>query len=265
MNDHPPDLFAGTAAYYARFRPGYPAEFLTHVVERFKLDGRGRLLDLGCGTGQLTLPLASYVAEAIGLDPDPAMLAEAAVAAERTGAQNVRWLRGSDRDLDQLRHEIGTLRLALMGRSFHWTEQDALLRSLNELIEPDGGVVVVSDEERVWAGQEAWHETIRQTIHHWLGPQRRAGSGNYAVEHRPFDDILAASPFPRVEHYHLTVERTPSIGEIVGYLYSTSFCSPTVLGDKRAAFEADLRQQLGTYDRLAESIDIDAWLAWRDD
>lgn len=265
MNRHTPDIFAGTAAYYARFRPGYPAEFLAHVIERFGLNGQGRLLDLGCGTGQLALPLAPYVAEAIGLDPDPAMLAEAAAAAERAGIENVRWLRGSDRDLDRLSTEIGSLRLVLMGRSFHWMERDETLRSLDALIEPDGGVIVVSDEERVWAGQEAWHETIRQVIHRWLGPRRRAGSGNYAVEHVPFDDIFAASPFSRVERYHLTVRRTPSIDEIIGYLYSTSFCSPAVLGDKRAAFEADLRQQLNVYDRLTESIELGAWLAWRDD
>jgi ubiquinone/menaquinone biosynthesis C-methylase UbiE len=263
MNDHTPDLFAGTAAYYARFRPGYPDAFLTHVVERFGLNGQGRLLDLGCGTGQLALPLAPYVGEAVGLDPDPAMLAEAAATAERSGVCNVRWLQGSDHDLEQLRHEIGPLRLALMGRSFHWMERGAVLRDLDSLIEPAGGVVVVSDDERVWAGQEAWHEAIRQTIQRWLGPQRRAGSGNYAVEYVPFDESFAASPFARVEHYHLTVERTPSLDEIVGYLYSTSFCSPGVLGNKRAAFEADLRQQLSAYDRLTESIGLDAWLAWR--
>jgi ubiquinone/menaquinone biosynthesis C-methylase UbiE len=265
MNDHAPDLFAGTAAYYARFRPGYPAEFLAHVVERFGLNGTGRLLDLGCGTGQLALPLAPSVAEAIGLDPDPSMLAEAAASAERTGIQNVRWLLGSDRDLDRLRDTIGRFRLALMGRSFHWMDRDAVLRALDKLIEPAGGVVVVSDEERVWAGREDWHETIRQTIHHWLGPQRRAGSGNYTVRHVPFDDTFAASPFSHVEHYHLTVERTPTIDEIIGYLSSTSFCSPAVLGEQQAPFEADLRQRLNTYDHLTESIEFDAWLAWRGD
>src|SRR6185437_675545 len=117
-----PDLFAGTAAYYARYRPGYPEAFLRHVVEHFGLDGTGRLLDLGCGTGQLALPLASHVSEAIGIDPDPAMLAEAAAAAERSGIRNVRWLLGSDRDLDRLQDAIGQPRLVTMGRSFHWME-----------------------------------------------------------------------------------------------------------------------------------------------
>ena len=51
-------LFAGTAWYYARYRPGYPKIFFDKVIERFHLDGRGCLLDLGCGTSQLTIPLS---------------------------------------------------------------------------------------------------------------------------------------------------------------------------------------------------------------
>jgi hypothetical protein len=44
-------LFSGTAPYYARFRPGYPQAFFSDVITRFALNGTGRSLDLGCGTG----------------------------------------------------------------------------------------------------------------------------------------------------------------------------------------------------------------------
>ncbi|MDP4510159.1 class I SAM-dependent methyltransferase [Nonomuraea turcica] len=71
-------LFTGTSAFYTRFRPGYLKVFFDDVIQRFGLDGSGRLLDLGCGTGQLTIPLADHVAEATGMDPEPDMLTEAA-------------------------------------------------------------------------------------------------------------------------------------------------------------------------------------------
>lgn len=71
-------LFAGTAWHYARYRPGYPRLLFDDLVDRFGLDGTGRLLDLGCGTAQLLLPLAEHVAEAVGIDPEPEMLARSA-------------------------------------------------------------------------------------------------------------------------------------------------------------------------------------------
>jgi trans-aconitate methyltransferase len=79
------DLFTGTAWWYARYRPPLPPAFVDRLAERCRLDGGARLLDLGCGTGRLTLPLARHVAEAVGLDAEPEMLAEAARQAPAAG------------------------------------------------------------------------------------------------------------------------------------------------------------------------------------
>jgi ubiquinone/menaquinone biosynthesis C-methylase UbiE len=87
-------LFEGTAWHYARYRPGYPQPFFDDLVERFGLDGTGRLLDLGCGTGQLAIPLAAHVAEAVGMDPEPEMLVEAARCAQAAGVTNATWAQG---------------------------------------------------------------------------------------------------------------------------------------------------------------------------
>ena len=262
----PSDLFAGTAHYYARFRPAYPAAFFRHVVARFGLDGTGRLLDLGCGTGQLALPLAAHVAEAVGMDPEPEMLAEAAAAADRVSVRNVRWVRGGDRDLDRLRDDLGAVRLVTIGRAFHWMDQDATLRSLDRIVEPAGGLVVVSDNERIWNCAGAWQEAVQAVIQRWLGPAQRAGSGTRATPHDPFEEILARSPFARVEPYQLSYRRAATVDEIVGYLYSTSYCSPAVLGASREGFEADLRrtlQELNPAGVFVEEVELGAWLAWR--
>jgi len=262
----PPDLFAGTAAYYAQFRRGYPDDMLPHVVARFGLDGTGRLLDLGCGTGHLALPLAARFADAIGLDPEPEMLAAAAAAADRAGVRNVRWLQGSDRDLGRLRAELRPVRLVTIGRAFHWMNQDATLRELDDLVEPAGGLVLTSDNEMIWNQAGVWQEAVQAVIQRWLGSAQRAGSGARATPHDPFEVHLARSPFARVEHYALRYRRAVTIEMIVGYLYSTSYSSRRVLGDLRESFEADVRRTLHDLNpagSFSEEVGLDAWLAWR--
>jgi ubiquinone/menaquinone biosynthesis C-methylase UbiE len=265
MIDPVPDLFASTASYYARFRPGYPEPFFQFVIDRLSLDRTARVMDLGCGTGQLAIPLAAHVNAVVGIDPEPEMLAEAAKAAHQMGADNIRWVRGSDRDLAQMADELGIFRAVTMGRSFHWMDRDATLRTLAGMVEPAGGVVVVADNERIWGVDGWWQETVRETITRWLGPVRRAGSGVRVVFER-FEEVFARSAFPTVETYSLMMHRTMTTDDIIGYLYSTSFCSLAVLGKQRAAFEEDLRQRLyalnpaGVFD---EDVALDAWLLTR--
>ena len=49
----------------------------------------------------------------------------------------------------------------------------------------------------------------------------------------------------------------------VGALFSTSYCSPTVLGDRRATFEADLRAALAGVPEIVRHLAVDVILARR--
>ncbi|MYV68323.1 methyltransferase domain-containing protein, partial [Streptomyces sp. SID2131] len=70
-------LFAGAAASYGRGRPPYAPGLVDALAGAPGLDGRERLLDVGCGPGTLALPLAPLFEEVVGVDPDGGMLAEA--------------------------------------------------------------------------------------------------------------------------------------------------------------------------------------------
>src|SRR5215217_2452840 len=51
-------LYLGSAPYYLRGRPPYAPELAETLRRILPLDGQGRLLDVGCGPGVVTLPLA---------------------------------------------------------------------------------------------------------------------------------------------------------------------------------------------------------------
>ena len=264
----PDDLFAGTASYYARRRPGYPPAFIAHIVARYGLDGTGRLLDLGCGTGQLALPLAAHVGEVVGLDPDREMLAEAARAAATAGARNISWLVGADRDLEHppLRERLTSLRLTTIGRAFHWMAQDRTLTALYTLTEPGGGVVITGEPDVVWDGPRHWQQAATAVVRRWLGEARRAGSGTYTPPSERWEATLARGAFVGLETFQLAFTRRWDIDGVRGYLYSTSYCSPRLLGARLPAFERDLRDALLALEPggvFEQDVELEAHLVWK--
>ena len=68
--------------FYQRYRHGYPAAAIDVLTDAFQLSPEDLVVDLGCGTGQLTLPIAAKVRGVIGVDPEPDMLIRARRAAD---------------------------------------------------------------------------------------------------------------------------------------------------------------------------------------
>jgi len=233
-------LFEGTAWHYARYRPNYPEAFLADLVARFHLDGSGRLLDLGCGTGQLTVPLAGHVATAVGMDPEPEMLAEAASRARMTDVTNVTWVQGGSGDLPG---ELGCFRLVTMGRSFHWMDREEVLAVLDGMVDAQGGVVIANDSCLV-RPTTAWQQAIENMQDRFLPPNWQAGSPNPADAGEPHEAILARSPFRSVHRRVYEFTRAWTSERIIGYLYSTSLPLHRLLGDRRAAFEQEVTDAL---------------------
>ena len=240
-------LFEGTAWHYARYRPGYPEAFFADVVARFHLDGTGRLLDLGCGTGQLAIPLARHVGSAVGLDPEPEMLAEAATQAEAANVTNVTWVQGSSADLPG---GLGRFRVVTMGRSFHWMDREQVLTALGGMVDADGGLVIVNDGCLV-RPTTPWQQAIEDVQPRFLPSDWRAGIPD--VSHpEPHEQLLARSPFPRVDRKVHEFTRRWSIDHAIGYLYSTSVPLRRLLGDRRAAFERAVTDALLAIDASGE-------------
>lgn len=233
-------LFTGTAWHYARYRPDYPEAFLADIVARFHLDGTGRLLDLGCGTGQLAIPLAEHVATAVGMDPEPEMRAEAARRAQAAHVTNVTWAQGSSADLPC---GLGRFRLVTMGRSFHWMDRERVLLALERMVDAEGGLVIANDGCLV-RPTTAWQRAIDDVQQRFLLPDWRAGSPNPLDAGELHQDILARSTFRCAHRLVHEFTRVWTIERAIGYLYSTSLPLRRLLGDRRADFEREVSDAL---------------------
>jgi SAM-dependent methyltransferase len=80
-------LYDDPELYNARSEPEPFASFYTAIAREFG----GPLLELGCGTGQITVPIAQAGIETVGLDISPPMLDAAKAYAAKQGVE-VRWV-----------------------------------------------------------------------------------------------------------------------------------------------------------------------------
>lgn len=262
----PTELFASTAPYYARYRSGYPPELFTELVDRFGLDGTQTVLDLGCGTGQLAIPLARHVAQVIAVDPEPTMLDEGRRLADERGLANIVWRHGDAHHLDEL--DLPTLDLVTMGASFHWTDRDTLLATLDTLVADHGAVIVTSGGAPGEHTPPPWTDTITDIRTRYLGPARRAGSGTYTHPEERHAEVLARNPFNHIDTVEWTWQLPRDLDSVVGLQFSFSYSAPAQFGDEdtRARFEQDLREALSTQfpgGDFTETIRTEALIATR--
>ena len=260
------DIFRGTAWYYARFREGYPAEFFDLVRQKFDLSLGDKVLDLGCGTGQIAIPISSIVKEVVAMDPEPEMIEEGKNQAKTNDARNIVWLEGGSEDLSGLKAKLGSFKLAALGTSFHWMDRPKTLDVLNEMLTDDGGIVIVWNTSIWTKDRNEWQTAVLNVIKKWLGEKRRAGSGYFQIAPRRHAEFVRKSKFNSVEEWkhHWTVSL--SLDEVVGNLYSTSMANPHILGDKKDAFEKDLIEalmQVCPKGVFTSEGDLEAVLAWK--
>lgn len=231
-------LFKGVAQYYATYRPGLPPQIASHLTSRFGLDGRGTLLDMGCGTGQSTFALAPLFEKTVAFDVDEEMLNEAR--RRQPKGLNIEWQRRSDREVTTTE---GPYRLAVACRAFNWMDQYPLLERLHNILEPGGGVALIGDGS-FWTGCDPWQERVKEVIQSFLGQRRRAGNSTYSAPEEPYVVTLKKNGYDDPCYEAIPVVREWDLQGILGYLYSTSFSARHLYGDRIAEFENVMREEL---------------------
>ncbi len=195
------------------------------------------------------------------MDPDAAMLDEAHRAADAAGVTNVRFVQGSSWDLTPA---MGEFRLVTMGSSFHWMDRDQVLQTLYEMVTTGGGIAL-ADQRAVPPGP--YWPIVKELLAEFLGPRRRAGQGFYTHPEEAHAAVVRRSRFTVLPTWTCEYSRDESIDEIVGALYSTSFASRRLFGDRVDDFETTLRKRLRELEpsgMLSARIVVTALLAAKD-
>ncbi|BCL25666.1 class I SAM-dependent methyltransferase [Streptomyces aurantiacus] len=268
-------LFLGTAAHYRRGRLPYAPGLADTLAEVLELDGRGRLIDVGCGPGTIALDVAHLFGEIVGVDPDRGMIAEAArEAAARELSGKTRWVRARAEDLPA---GLGTFTVAVFGQSFHWMDRDLVAATVRDMLRPGGALVHISDvktETRTAEGlphPAVPYPALDDLVGRYLGPVRRAGrgvlpQGTPGNEAAVFGRAGFTGPQRHVVPGGQALERTSD--DVVAGVFSMSFSAPHLFGPRQDAFEADVRRllrEVSASDRFSERRPSTEIFVWRRD
>jgi SAM-dependent methyltransferase len=248
-------LFAGAAGYYEQGRFPYAPGLADTFARSLALDGQGRLLDVGCGPGTVTLRLAPLFGAAVGLDPDADMLAPARMAADRLGVGNATWVR---QRAEALPAGLGSFRAVTFAASFHWMDRPRVASAVAAMLDPGGAVVQVdapgyraadlaAEAQRgTLAFPPPPDEAIDQLRRRYLGSDRRAGQGIRNTSPSGEDGVFREAGFLPAQTVTVPDQRAVELtaDDVVARVFSISSTAPHLFGDRRQDFEADLREIL---------------------
>lgn len=127
---------------YDQFRPTYPADLYSKILEFTSLASNSQILEIGIGTGQATEPFLAAGYHITALEPS-ANLADFA-RKKYSGAPNVSLVQGRFEEI------IPNDRFDLIyaATSFHWIRSDSRMQLLQSHLKPGGAVALFWNHPR---------------------------------------------------------------------------------------------------------------------
>jgi SAM-dependent methyltransferase len=257
-------VFDAMAAEYDRHRPAYPDELVDQACQVAGIGSGDRVLEVGCGTGQLTRSLLARGLRVTALEPGANLIARAT----QNLAGGVEFVNAKLEDAALPR---GQFQAVFSASAFHWVDPEVSWQKAADALVPGGTLALVQyfglEEPRSRPDQEAVLAAIRKVAPDiaagWpayrdldatiTGVEERRGNVSRAwawlgscdlgrdYAGRLFGDAgLAVTP--------MLAEHTP--GELNALLRTMSFYS-RLSPDQRQALE---REHQAIYERLGRPI-----------
>jgi len=135
------DHFSSHAAGYAAYRPTYPPELVTFLADTSPATSIA--IDCGCGTGQLSIPLAGRFDRVVALDASAAQIASAPahprVEYRVAGA-------------DAIGEPDGSADLVTVAQAAHWFDLDRFYMEARRVLRRGGILALITPTWRMTGG-----------------------------------------------------------------------------------------------------------------
>ena len=130
-------------------RPPYPPETYEILLSLLG-ESRGRVLDVGCGTGKIARTLVNHVVGVDAVDFSQEMI-RVGKSLTNGNHSNLRWINGSVEDV----RLYPPYDMVTAGASIHWMEWNVVFPRFKELLTTDGCLVIIDGDRPIGA---PWHD-----------------------------------------------------------------------------------------------------------
>lgn len=146
------EVFDRIAASYDRHRPSYPPELIDRACELARLKQGDEVLEIGCGTGQLTRALIDRGLRVTAIEPGERLVAIAHQ--YLADCDYVRFLHARFEDVTLPRARFAAV---FSASAIHWVDPDVGWRRIAEVLVPAGTLALVQ-----YIGLRDWHSVEDQ-------------------------------------------------------------------------------------------------------
>jgi SAM-dependent methyltransferase len=193
-----PESFNAVAALYDRARPAYPQELLDDLWTLTGIRPGARVLEIGCGTGQITVPLARHGLRVTALEPGDALADIARQNLAGHPAAEVVEARFEDYELPAEPFD-----LVISATAFHWVEPSIRVAKSAAALAPGGHLAVVETHWGVGRDRDAFSQLHQPCFARW-DPETEPGFVPPTIADLPTTrpELEDAAAFDSICHRH---------------------------------------------------------------
>jgi len=155
------DTFDEDAELYDRVRPRYPRALVARLAERAGLGPGRRVLEVGPGTGQLTVPLAKLGCDITAVELGPALAAVA-----RRNLRTHAHARVEVADFERWPLPSEPFDLVVSATAFHWIDPAVRVPKAGRALGPDGLLALVTTHHVAGGSVDFFHRA-QECYEHW--------------------------------------------------------------------------------------------------
>lgn len=154
--------FDEIASLYDRARPAYPTSVIDSILSAANIRPRATVLEIGCGSGQLTVPLALHDASITALELGSNL---AALARQRTARFPSVGVIEADFDLWAVPRDAFDVVVA--ATSFHWLDPNTRATKCLDALRPGGTLLVLETHWSAGSGADAFFLASQACYARW--------------------------------------------------------------------------------------------------